>query len=422
MGITMQGHWTLQVKSSSSACLQRFTIAGADLGNGTYDTAPGMTVPVTGARWTVSFEHRVVARPWCESRARIGLPIMAGGLLRLELTARHGAPDQNHLGALVLSCTAPAQAAEHVVYGSVKGYSGAAFFNPCRHDYIVIDPPLHLGFLCARYPQLCAVIERLYPERLRAARSGARQPANPTPIVLPTGLPNVANGLVFEPGERDAAGVSRVSVRRAPFKATSMQAGAPLLSAADLQAIAEVRDAGIRLRSEMAPAAALQLAFQQYHHTPAERQGAAYHGHGRRDPLGNAITDDLGNYVFRFSPAEPMPAGQRPHLLVQIFGAAGVLSCESAPYDNVSNLVRIDLCVPAALVPAPQPALGTRVPRHHGDVAWRGVTGRPEPLALADRSFWRHFLRMPTPRPPQGMAARAGAGLASPARQRGASV
>lgn len=395
MAITMQGNWTLRIKTRSTACAQRFTVSGADIGNGTHEAAPGSTLIVTGESWALAVEHRPEGRAWRPSRTRIGLPVMAGGSLRVELSAQHGSEDDDDsLGALVLTCSVAADASDHVIYGSTKTYSGAAFLNPCRHDYIVIDAPAHLRSLCARYPDLGAVVQRLYPERLRA--SGAD---DLMPVVLPTGLPNVSNGLVFAPGAPDASGVPQLTARRAPFKSAAMKAGVELLSAGELQAIAQLRDAGIRLRCDMAPAPALRLGFQQYHRTPEERRGAPYRGRGERHALGEAMTDDHGNYMFRFSPAwmhgsaGETPTEQRPDLVLQVLGAGTAPLFESAPYNNVSNLVRIDLCVPAALLQVRRPTAGGVLLQRGANALRRCFGGVPEPLPYGGRHTHPGFIR-----------------------------
>lgn len=367
MAITMQGNWTLRVKSHGAARAQRFVVSGADIGNGTHAAEPGASVLVTGEHWTLAVEHRSANESWRPSRLRVGLPVMAGLLMKVDVTAVDAWADDEAGGhsALVLTCSVAADASDHVVYGSVKTYAGPAFANPCRHDYIVIDPPFHLASLCARHAGLESVLRRLHPERLHAGAD----PGALTPIVLPSGLPIVANGLVFDGGP---GGSTPLAVRRAPFRCDAMKVGAGLLSPAELASIAEVRDAGLRLRCEMAPAPKLRLSFQQYHRSAPECTGAPYRGQGRRVALGSAITDDHGNYLFRFNPlpapgaAHPAVAGQRPDLLIQACGAGVAPVFESAPYNSVSNLVRIDLCIPAAL-------LQVRAATTGGPVLHRGI-------------------------------------------------
>ena len=58
MAIPMQGSWTVSVKSKSAALPQRFIIAGADSGNGTYVGAVATPpVAVTGAHWRIQIQN-----------------------------------------------------------------------------------------------------------------------------------------------------------------------------------------------------------------------------------------------------------------------------------------------------------------------------------------------------------------------------
>lgn len=61
MPITMQGPWTITVKSKSAAFPQRFVVAGTTAGNGAHPgTVSAPPVHVTGAQWTI--------QSWCPRR------------------------------------------------------------------------------------------------------------------------------------------------------------------------------------------------------------------------------------------------------------------------------------------------------------------------------------------------------------------
>jgi hypothetical protein len=116
------------------------------------------------------------------------------------------------------------------------------------------------------------------------------------------------------------------------------------------------------------PASGITLNFQEYDRSASELAGGSYTGTGIRDFLGSAITDMNGNYIFRFTqslselvsevfndvaPGENVAVQYRPDLIVSVPAsnpASGVLY-ESAPYYNVPNLYRLDLCLPASEVP-----------------------------------------------------------------------
>ncbi len=368
MAITMQGSWTLRVKSRNAAYAQRFIVSGAATGNGVHDGTIGTAVVVTGSQWSLQVQHQPSRQAWRDSAQRIGLPTVADGLLRTEIAANDGGLD-DHFDDLVIACSLPASQADHVVYGNVKTYTGICLFNPGRDDYLVVDAPFDLVAVCTRCPQLLKVVEKLYPERLRARLDA---PPELTPLVIPSGLPNVAVGLVFQsralslaeidamPSQDDAVSALQTTVKRVPFKALPMQAGIGRLVHTELAAIANIRDMAVRQRYQVEPAPGLLLRFQRYTRSPAERHdGAPYTGAGVREHLGQAMSDEQGNYLFRFQhAAQGGPAvEQRPDLIVQVLGMGLRVRFESAPYDNVANLRRIDLCVPATRAQASRAAL-----------------------------------------------------------------
>jgi hypothetical protein len=355
MPITMQGSWTIQVKSCHAAYAQRFVVEGADSGNGMHEGIVGRRLFVTGRQWTLQVQHRPTRGRWHDSAQRLGLPGVDGGLLRVELGANDGGLD-DHYDDLVLACSLPVSRAEHVVYGSVTSHEGELPFNPRRDDYLVIDTVADLARVLARHPSLRTVIDKLHAGRLDAV-------GDLTPLVVPNGLPGVAVGLLFEsrPVAVDAFGADQTravralqaSVGRVPFRAFSMKAGIGSLSAAELDAVERIREQAIRETCATLPEPGLALRFQRYRRTPAEAAGAAYRGTGLREDLGSAITDEQGHYLFRFRHS---PGDAHPDLIVQAGPAGGAPAFETAPYDRVANLRRIDVCLPrAACAASPLP-------------------------------------------------------------------
>lgn len=398
MAITMQGAWTIRVTTKNAAFAQRFVVSGAATGNGVYTGTVGTSVFVSGAQWSIDIQHQPTGQPWRSSAQRIGFPTIAGGLLGFDIRSNDSGPDQDY-DDLILRCSLPVSSADYVLYGSVKTYAGTCLFNPCRNDYIVLDPPYRLAQLCERDPRLCEVIAKLYPERLKLPRIPLPDPApDLTPLVLPTGLPTAANGLVFQsrstrvlqPGaqtaldkhEADAVAALGTVVKRTSFKSTAMPAGADKLSHADLEAIAALRDIGIRLRCSVETAPGLLLRFQEYDRTASEKLGGPYTGTGVREDLGFAVTDELGNYIFRFTPSladiadefgdvapgEVLATALRPDVIVQVLGTGLTPTFETAPYNNVANLQRIDLCVPYDRAHPSRACSGDRVIQRVGDV------------------------------------------------------
>ncbi len=362
MAITMQGSWAVQVRARDAAYAQRVVIEGADVGNGVHEGIVGQRIHVAGAHWTLQVEHRPTRQPWRESALQLGLPSVDAGLLRVEIKSNDGGLDEAY-DDLVLACSLPISRSEHVVYGEVTTHDAATPFNPRRDDYLVIDAPVDVPAVCARYPALESVIGKLYPQRWRLT-PGVH--ADLSPLVLPNGLPSAAVGLRFESrldeadhfgADQDAAvRMLQASVGRVPFQAHAMEAGATVLTRAELGAIAHLRDQLLRQTCDTMPAASVLLHFERYHRSASESAGGAYRGTGLREQLGQAMTDARGRYLFRF---RQMRGDASPDLLVQAGAAGGVPCFETAPYDRVANLRRIDLCLPhdALATPARRPRL-----------------------------------------------------------------
>ncbi|MBG6081911.1 hypothetical protein IWX58_003598 [Rubrivivax gelatinosus] len=354
MAIIMHGSWTLRVSAHNSAIAQRFVVSGAETGNGSHDASDGTAVHVTGRQWSVRMQHRPAGQSWQDSRPRIGYPWIAAGLLRFELRA---GDDE-----LVLGCSLPASSDDTIVYGNARAYPGSSLFNPGRNDLIVIDPPVAAHELCRRFPALYPVIEKLYPERLR--RFPRPEPQDELrPLVLPTGLPAQAQGLLLhsQPAARVLAALAsaddldRAQAEAVAALATTVErsAGASTLGAglgrlrrAELEALAELRDAGLRTAGEARPTSGLLLRIQHYQRSDVEMLGGPYSGSGERENLGFAITDEQGRYLFRLSREHGAPGVGRPDLILQSLGNGLTPTWESAPYSQVPNLQRIDLCIP----------------------------------------------------------------------------
>lgn len=356
MAITMQGSWTVRVRSRNAACAQRLVVEGAELGNGPHDGIVGGRVQVKGAHWTLQVQHRAPRQGWRDSKLRLGVPGVEGGLLRVSIASNDGGLDDDY-DDLVLECSLPVSRGEQVVYGEVTSHDGSTPFNPRRDDYLVVDAPVDVRGLCARHPGLTSVIAKLYPQRL-SAPAGAS--VELSPMVIPNGTGGITVGLLFESrpvgadmaqlDDESAAAALQSSVSRVPFPTYAMKAGAQALTHAELEAVAALQDQAIRQPQDVRPEPGLALRFQRYHRNAAEIVGEPYRGTGLREELGVAVTDEQGRYLFRFCRRE---AEVHPDLIVQV-SAVGRPPCfESAPYDRVANLRRIDLCVPRDACSAP---------------------------------------------------------------------
>lgn len=391
MAITMQGNWTLRVKHGSAEA-QRFVVAGAVIGNGHYEAAPDTALFVAGREWTLHLQCRIGepagASAWRDAPAELGLPGVCAGQVRLDIAA---APQHTPDQALVLACSTPVSEADYIVHGAVRRYSGVCLFNPGRHDYMVIDSALHLHGLCERYPALRAAIDKLHPDCLRRSID-AMPGAAWTPCVLPTGLPNVANGLVFrsqprlpsddlaEAGDGEPPAATITTVMRAAFEATTLKAGAAMLTPQDLQALAAVRERAIRSRWSMEPAPGVRLRFLAYERSQGEHQGGPYTGSGLRTDLGMSVSDGRGHYLFRLHRPSVDQGGAlppRPDVIVQVPGHGTAPAFETAPYNNITNLLRVDLWVPASAAMAAVAGRQQAERRRHGVAALPlRITGR----------------------------------------------
>jgi len=82
MAITMQGAWTITVKSKSAAFAQRFIISGANINNGAHAGTPGTSVFITGAQWSINIQSQAPGQPWIDSAQRLNFPVVSAGLVK----------------------------------------------------------------------------------------------------------------------------------------------------------------------------------------------------------------------------------------------------------------------------------------------------------------------------------------------------
>ncbi len=403
MAITMQGAWTVTVKGKNATYDQRFVISGAASGNGTYagetSTSP---VFVTGSQWSVTIQHRASASaPWTASAARVTYPAVSGGQVRFDIQSNDTGGDLDY-NDLVLTCSMPSSSSEYVIYGKVRSYSGMCIFNPCYPlPWAVIDSVATLK-QALKYAAVRKAIEELYPERVKeyTPQRGIIRPPRPEPDPTPF-IPMIislgsgvsaqtvrVSGQTQEAAQANAAPANAETMNRALVaqpKMARMEIGAAKVGALSAVAsdIAKYKDSfKVACTSKVQPG--LLLRFQEYDRTAAELTGGAYTGAGSRDVLGLAVTDEQGNYIFHFSwglesvaeEAADIVAGGaalsvqlRPDIIAQVIsGTSGVLY-ESALHPDVSNLQRIDLCIPEGVLnPGPTSCQGGRAIQAIGNI------------------------------------------------------
>jgi hypothetical protein len=384
MFISMQGNWTINVKSKSAAYPQRFMVIGAASGNGTYNGVVGApAVNVSGSHWLIAIQNDS-GSGFRQSDTRIKFPSINAGMFVFDIESNDAGADQD-FNDLVLSCSSYASVSDYVMYGNVTLYSGNCLFNPCYRRWVVIDT--YKQFQEAlKYDHLKDVIERLYPERIPPIP----QP-DPPPFFIPlminiaddTELPpklaNVYTRTNFAALDTNAkAKKAKDEVMTAPQNLLSdfQLLGSRNLSAAniisrerylvDKVSIAKLKDS-IRFVCNTDVGNNLTLNFLEYDRSASELAGGPYIGNGNTSMLGSAITDMNGNYIFRFTQStaetvheieEDVAGGEnslvqvRPDIIVRItdsFHPTSVLF-ESAPHFNVNQLHRLDFCFPASIV------------------------------------------------------------------------
>ncbi len=396
MSINMQGSWTVSVKSKEAAFQQRFIIAGAASGNGTYagevSTPP---VYVTGDHWSITIQ----ANPgtgWLNSVDQITFPTIAAGQYRFDIQSNDTGPDKD-FNDLILTCSTPQTLTDFLLYGTVSYYSSGCLFNPCFRGILVIETATALAS-ALKNPSLRVPIEKLYPERLKPFPPVPPGPGPDPPPFTPLVIPLREQTAV--PGEQaQIFTVSRQAANTATRKSAAAADVSPVVTSArtvtlekkavatvdfDRVEVAGIYDHLVRF-CETGALPGVVLRFQEYDRTSAELAGGAYTGTGNRADLGVCATDRNGNYIFRFSrtlaefleeafvdvgPGEDVLTQILPDVIVQVLDASKPAGyCyESAPYWNVPTLKRINICVPREDIRPPAACQGGRAIQAIGDI------------------------------------------------------
>ncbi|HEY1261100.1 MAG TPA: hypothetical protein VGF34_17765 [Stellaceae bacterium] len=428
MAITMQGSWTVTVAAKSAAFAQRLVVSRPGQPDLVVAGLVGNAVFVSAAQWSINVQSQAGAgQPWIDSAQRITFPTVSGNLLRFNINTDDSGGDGDY-NDLVLTCTMPVSASEFVVYGSAKTYSGFCRWNPCYPWYYVIETAAQLR-QALEIPALRAIIAKLYPQRV-PKRPGPPDPGPLfSPILLPKAGPVANSGFVFRSaatgapqpeGEIDSAEAARRfdaaaadrlkgSASLVTFDGSPVSAGAALLDQAEMLTLAKLADRfKILPFCDVEPAPGLLLRFQEYDRTDAEKAGGPYTAAGSRENLGLAATDELGNYIFRFSrsladladEALDVGAGEMlstqifPDVIVQALSSSLDVEFETAPHYNIPNLVRIDLCMPYGSVHPSNPKCTEfdRIITRIGDIVvlHSAIGGSPNTLTADGRITCRN--------------------------------
>ena len=377
MAITMQGSWTVSVKSKSAAFPQQFIIAGADTGNGVYVGNPSTPpVFVTGESWSITIQNDP-GSGFIDSADRIKFPTISGGQYRFDIESNDAGGDQD-FDDLILTCSTPRTLTDFLIYGHVSFYSDPCIFNPCFRLFPVIDSVVALAE-AVKNSTLRDAIKKLYPDRVQVP--APRNPGDPppplfSPLALPldesTALPVKQQLEVRLTAEESKAGHGQIDAAERQAVVTSARllpattATSLAKSEIDRVAVASIIDR-IRLFCESGPLPGVVLRFQEYDRTATELAGGPYTGAGARENLGVCATDINGNYIFRFTRSivdfineaftdtatgENVFVQSAPDLIAQLLDvmAPGGVAYETAPYFNVPLLKRIDICIPESRI------------------------------------------------------------------------
>ena len=380
----MQGSWTISVKQKSAAWPQRFKIQGSTNGvDGDYPAAT-TTPPVfaTGTQWGITVEHDPPSASWTKSRYRLANFRVSGGQFSFDIETddTHGDLDFNDL---ILTCSIPLAQSEYVIYGNVKTYSGFCLVNPCYpRRYYVIDDVLQLERL-VKYKPILELIEKFYPERVKKLVKRPFPEPDPrpfTPMMIPSGLRGTP-GIVVQGYPKEPVELPKTPRRSMRKKADNPGHGNPVsyklvaekayystnVALSELSALTQVVGS-YRLRCVTKTLTQTLVQFIEYDRTDSEKLGGSYTGDGNREVLGTSVTDEQGNYIFRFSQSIPQIVEEgtdvaadedlethlRPDMLIQILESLpGDILYESAPYYNIANIRCINLCLPESSIGKP---------------------------------------------------------------------
>ena len=423
MFISMQGNWTIHVKAKQAAFAQRFVVSGATSGNGTHNATVGMApVPVTGNLWTIAIQNNP-GSGFQLSDTRLKFPVVQGGLYKFDIESNDAGGDQD-FDDLILTCSTPASVTDYLIYGNVSTYSGRCFYNPCYRGWLVIESAAALK-VALQNPLLSDAIKKYYPHRIPPVivNPNPPDPGPFLPIMIsldstaqPVGkVANIYRRMQTTGGADKKSG--KPETAEAPsemvFERTVTSASATQFRSisADTIALSKFADLGYFWCST-SPASNLTLSFQEYDRSPSELAGGPYTGTGLREFLGSIITDMNGNYIFRFSrslsqivnevftdlaPGENVFVQYRPDLIVSVpnnSGATPPVLYESAPYYNVPNLYRLDLCLPKSQVPTTSLCFNGNLIGSLGNVFVGGnqnTTGSTSNAALDRNGYNNHF-------------------------------
>jgi hypothetical protein len=289
---------------------------------------------------------------------------------------------------IILTCAMSMSASDYVVYGKVRSYSGLCLLNPCfPRSFYVIDTPWQLKELL-QYEPMRRIIEKLYPERVKASdqmKLGPQpeppdKPAAFKPMMIPSGLSEDPGMTVVRSAklipESDLKRSKNVAAKMAEAAksttyslAANTTAGNLLLEKEDYMLLGRLRDRLQLKPCTVQPVTQTIMRFLEYDRTAAEKLGGPYTGEGNLYILGTTATDDFGNYLFRFAQdifqvveevddvavGEDLTTQIRPDIIIELMETLpDTVLYETAPYYNIQNIKCINLCLPSSALDPPR--------------------------------------------------------------------
>jgi hypothetical protein len=380
MIISMQGNWTVAVKSKNASFPQRFVVQGALFGNGVHNGTPGNSVFVFGKQWSIAIQHDP-GTGWQSSDSKITFPHKISGNYEFDIQSNDSGGSDQDFNDLILTCSTPETINDFIIYGNVTLYSGRCYFNPCRRFPFVIDT--YPGLLSVlKNPVIKDWLEKYYPERIPPIITDPNPP-DPTyfkPIVFDLNNEAIQPKTTLRYSRKAIATASskkgekktaeeeddaRFAVSNYELIRTAKPKAAAVSLASDRITLAKQIE-GLLFPCFTDPGSRLTLTFEEYDRTAAELAGGGYTGEGNRRLLGDTVTDMHGNYIFRFrfdmtfpglednedqAPGEASDTVMYPDVIVKIVDYAPFeVKYESAPYYNIPNLKRINICLPESRV------------------------------------------------------------------------
>ena len=376
MIISMQGNWTVTVKSKSAAFPQRFVIQGAFINNGPHPGTPGTSVFVAGNQWSIAIQNNP-GTGFQGSSTQLKFPHKNGGNYEFDILSNDAGGDEDY-NDLILTCSTPVNINDFLIYGNVTLYNDRCIFNPCRRFPFVIETQTGLA-AALKNDKIRDIIQKLYPERIPI--KGDPNPPDPGPYFKPMVFdlsdeamqPKTSMRYIRKATEEKKKISKSAEDTAASFPASEFQMISSSQIKSEKQTVASADKlelskyfGGMVLPCLTDAGSNLTLSFEEYDRTAAELAGGSYTGTGNRRLLGDTITDMNGNYIFRFSfdmsfpgledssdisSGEDVNVVMFPDVIVKIIEYSPYeVRYESAPFYNIPNLKRIDLCLPESTV------------------------------------------------------------------------